>query len=229
MDRENVQLSLDAGSCKPLREIVFETMRNAIISGDLKPGQRLMEVQLAEQLGVSRTPVRESIRKLELEGLVKMVPRKGAYVTPMSISDLREMMEIRRALENLSAELAAKNATEEDIKKLHESNKGFESSAMTNNEKGIIDYDIDFHETIYKATGNERLCNMINSLREQMQRVRVEYVHHISDKKPLIGQHQMIIKYIEEHNPEAAAKAASEHIKEAEEDMIVELSKLEME
>ena len=77
-EKEKIKLTLDVSSCKPLREIVFETIRNAIINGDLKPGQRLMEVQLAEQLGVSRTPVRESIRKLELEGLVKRVPRKGA-------------------------------------------------------------------------------------------------------------------------------------------------------
>ena len=180
-EKEKIKLTLDVSSCKPLREIVFETIRNAIINGDLKPGQRLMEVQLAEQLGVSRTPVRESIRKLELEGLVKMVPRKGAYVTPMSIDDLRDMMEIRRALEALSAELAAKNATEEDVKKLEESNRGFEESALKNDEEGIINYDIAFHETIYRATGNERLIQMINSLREQMQRVRVEYVHHIED------------------------------------------------
>ena len=172
-EKEKIKLTLDVSSCKPLREIVFETIRNAIINGDLKPGQRIMEVQLAEQLGVSRTPVRESIRKLELEGLVKMVPRKGAYVTPMSIDDLRDMMEIRRALEALSAELAAKNATEEDVKKLEESNRGFEESALKNDEEGIINYDIAFHEAIYRATGNERLIQMINSLREQMQRVRV--------------------------------------------------------
>ncbi len=101
-----------------------------------------MEVQLAEELGVSRTPVRESIRKLELEGLVKMVPRKGAYVTPMSIKDLQEMMQIRKALETLVAELAAKNATDEEIQKLRESNKGFEESSMKNDEEGIINYDI---------------------------------------------------------------------------------------
>lgn len=222
-EKERMKLSLDVSSCKPLREIVFETIRNAIINGMLKPGQRLMEVQLAEQLGVSRTPVRESIRKLELEGLVKMVPRKGAYVTPMSLEDLQEMMEIRRALEALSAELAAKNATSEDIKRLEESNRGFEESALKNDEAGIIDYDIEFHEAIYKATGNERLVQMINSLREQMQRIRVEYVHHIDDKTPLIGQHQKIIDNIAQHQTEAASEAASAHIQMTEEDMVAVL------
>ncbi|MEF9917858.1 MAG: GntR family transcriptional regulator [Eubacterium sp.] len=222
-EKDKIILTLDVSSCKPLREIVFETIRNAIVIGELKPGQRLMEVQLAEQLGVSRTPVRESIRKLELEGLVKMVPRKGAYVTPMSIDDLRDMMEIRRALEALSAELAAKNATVEDIEQLKKSNKGFEESALKNDESGIIEYDIKFHETIYKATHNEKLCQMINSLREQMQRIRVEYVHHIEDKTPLIGQHQIIIENIEKHQEEEASVSASNHIKITEKDMVAVL------
>ncbi|MDO4287963.1 MAG: GntR family transcriptional regulator [Eubacterium sp.] len=225
MENEKVELSLDMSSCKPLREIVFETIRNAIINGDLKPGQRLMEVQLAEQLGVSRTPVRESIRKLELEGLVKMVPRKGAYVTPMSIEDLKDMMEIRRALEALAAELAAKNANDADVKKLRESNKDFEEAACANDETGIINHDIAFHETIYEATGNKRLCQMINSLREQMQRVRVEYVHHVEDKRSLTGQHQRIIDNIEKHLPAEASAAAAEHIHLAELDMVAVLEK----
>ena len=73
---------------KPLRDIVFETLRTAILEGGLKPGERVMEVQLAEKLGVSRTPVREAIRKLELEGLLVMIPRKGAYVADVSIKDV---------------------------------------------------------------------------------------------------------------------------------------------
>lgn len=209
---EKKGLSLDISSCKPLREIVFETIRCAIITGDLQPGQRLMEVQLAEQMGVSRTPVRESIRKLELEGLVKMVPRKGVYVTPMSVNDLKEMMEIRRALEGLAAELAATNATKEEIEKLYEANKRFGESAMENDEAGIIKHDMEIHETIYKASNNVKLLTMINSLREQMQRFRAEYVHRIEDKTPLVNQHMEIIKRIENRERTKANIAACEHI-----------------
>lgn len=205
-------LSLDISSCKPLREIVFETVRRAIITGELKPGQRLMEVQLAEEMGVSRTPVRESIRKLELEGLVKMVPRKGAYVTPMSVNDLREMMEIRRALEGLAAELAAVNATQEEIDQLYFANRRFGEAALKNDEEGIINYDMDIHEIIYKASGNVKLLQMINSLREQMQRFRAEYVHRIEDKNPLVNQHMEIIKKIEARDRVSANAAACEHI-----------------
>ena len=110
------KLNLD--EYKPLRDVVFENLREAIVEGRLKPGQRLMEVQLAEQLGVSRTPVREAIRKLELEGLVVMLPRKGAYVANMSLKDLKDVLEIRASLEGLAASLAAERISDEDIKKL---------------------------------------------------------------------------------------------------------------
>ena len=100
---------------KPLRDVVFENLREAILEGELKPGQRLMEVQLAEQLGVSRTPVREAIRKLELEGLVIMLPRKGAYVANMSLKDIIDVLEIRASLEGLAASLAAQRMSSDDI------------------------------------------------------------------------------------------------------------------
>ena len=99
------KLNLD--EYKPLRDVVFESLREAILEGKLSPGQRLMEVQLAEQLGVSRTPVREAIRKLELEGLVVMLPRKGAYVADISLKDLVDVLEIRASLEGL---ISRKNA-----------------------------------------------------------------------------------------------------------------------
>lgn len=212
MQEEKKRLNLDISSCKPLREIVFETIRCAIITGELKPGQRLMEVQLAEEMGVSRTPVRESIRKLELEGLVKMVPRKGAYVTPMSVNDLKEMMEIRRALEGLAAELAAGNATKEQVEALYAANQRFGEAALKNDEEGIIKYDRDIHEIIYAASGNMKLLQMINSLREQMQRFRAEYVHRIEDKIPLVNQHMEIIRGIESGERVTANSAACEHI-----------------
>jgi len=212
MSEEKKGLSLDISSCKPLREIVFETIRGAIITGELQPGQRLMEVQLAEEMGVSRTPVRESIRKLELEGLVKMVPRRGAYVTPMSVNDLKEMMEIRRALEGLAAELAALNATAEEIAKLYAANQRFGESAMANDEEGIIKNDMAIHDIIYRASGNKKLLTMINSLREQMQRFRAEYVHRIEDKTPLVNQHMEIIRKIESGESAMAKALAGEHI-----------------
>ena len=97
----------------PLRDVVFHTLRNAILKGELQPGERLMEIQLAQKLGVSRTPVREALRKLELEGLVLMMPRKGAVVADITIQDLEDVLEVRTALEELAVQKACDTITEE--------------------------------------------------------------------------------------------------------------------
>ena len=99
---DKMKFSLSIDSYKPLRDIVFEALREAILSGSLAPGERLMEIQLAEDMGVSRTPVREAIRKLELEGFVVMIPRKGTYVAGLSMKQMSEVFEVRAALEELA-------------------------------------------------------------------------------------------------------------------------------
>ena len=104
----------------PLRDVVFNTLRQAILRGELKPGERLMEIQLANKLGVSRTPIREAIRKLELEGLVLMIPRKGAEVAEITEKSLRDVLEVRRALEELAVELVCEKITDEQIQDLNE-------------------------------------------------------------------------------------------------------------
>ena len=115
MTKERKLLPIVLDGYKPLRDVVFETLRDAIITQVLKPGERLMEIQLADEMGVSRTPVREAIRKLELEGLVIMVPRKGAYVAGVSMKDIHEVYEVRAALEMLAVSLAAERITDEEL------------------------------------------------------------------------------------------------------------------
>ena len=104
----------------PLRDVVFKTLRQAILKGDLAPGERLMEIQLANQLGVSRTPIREAIRKLELEGLVIMIPRRGAEVAKITEKDLKDVLEVRTSLEELAIGLACERITDEKIERLKE-------------------------------------------------------------------------------------------------------------
>ena len=106
-------ISLKMDEYLPLRDVVFNTLRNAILTGELSPGERLMEIKLADKLGVSRTPIREAIRKLELEGLVVNTPRKGAEVANISPEDLRDVLEVRRSLEVLAITLACEKMTEE--------------------------------------------------------------------------------------------------------------------
>ena len=102
----------------PLRDVVFNTLRKAILRGELKPGERLMEIQLANKLGVSRTPIREAIRKLELEGLVLMIPRKGAEVAQITEKNMQDVLEVRKALEELSVQLACERITPEQVEEM---------------------------------------------------------------------------------------------------------------
>jgi len=142
---------------KPLREIVFEYLRQSIVEGKLEPGKRLMEIQMAEQLGVSRTPIREAIRKLELEGLVVMVPRKGAYVADVSIKDVLEVLEVRMVLEGLAASLAAERMSDSEIDELATICDEFENCYKNDDIEGMIEKDVDFHDCIFNATGNNKL------------------------------------------------------------------------
>ena len=120
----NLKLSFD--EYIPLRDIVFKTLREAIITGELKSGERLMEIKLANEMGVSRTPVREAIRKLEQEGLVILTARKGAEVAPINATDLKEVLEIRKTLEGLACQKACMNATDKDIEELEKTNREIE-------------------------------------------------------------------------------------------------------
>ena len=176
----------------PLRDVVFNTLRQAILKGELEPGERLMEIQLAERLGVSRTPIREAIRKLELEGLVLMVPRKGAEVASISEKSLREVLEVRRSLEELAIELACQKITQEQIQELEAAEAVFAEAVQKGDPMTIAESDESYHDVIYQATGNGRLVQILNNLREQMYRYRVEYLKDIAVRRTLAEEHRSI-------------------------------------
>lgn len=201
---------------KPLRDVVFENLRSAILEGKLKAGQRLMEVQLAEQLGVSRTPIREAIRKLELEGLVVMLPRKGAYVANMSFKDLIDVLEVRASLEGLAAYLTAERRSEEDIVKLEKLAKEFEVCVREADIEGVLKKDVEFHEKIFSVANNKKLYQLITSLWEQVHRFRVTYVSNYEASLSLVEEHNRILEAIKSGNSELAKECAKEHIEKAE-------------
>lgn len=213
MDSLN-KLNLD--NYKPLRDVVFENLRTAILEGNLKAGQRLMEVQLAEQLGVSRTPIREAIRKLELEGLVVMLPRKGAYVANMSFKDLIDVLEIRATLEGLAASLAAERRNDEDVIKLEKVAKEFEEGVRNADIEVVLKKDVEFHENIFLMANNKKLYHLITSLWEQVHRFRVMYVSNNEASLSLVDEHKRILDAIKNGDCELAKKYATEHIELAE-------------
>jgi len=205
---------------KPLREVIFNTLREAIILGELKPGERLMEVQLAEKMGVSRTPVREAIRKLELEGLVVMAPRKGAHVADLSVKDIMDVLEVRSTLDGLASSLAASRITEDEIKEMLHLHNQFVSYVEKENHQGQIKKDVEFHDIIYRASRNDKLIQIANNLREQVQRFRVIYIKDYSSSKNLVREHRELCDAIISRNPELAMKVAQQHIKNQEEAII---------
>lgn len=204
----------------PLRDVVFNTLRKAILTGELQPGERLMEIHLANQLGVSRTPIREAIRKLELEGLVIMVPRRGAEVAQITEKDLKDVLEVRRALDALCAELACDRITEEGKRQLKEACTEFEKATSTGDVTTIAEADVKLHDIIVAATENRRLIQLINNLSEQMYRYRFEYIKDENQHNHLVDEHRMIYEGIIEHDKEKAAQAARVHIDNQEKSII---------
>ncbi|SMB89442.1 transcriptional regulator, GntR family [Thermanaeromonas toyohensis ToBE] len=205
---------------KPLREIVFETLREAIITGQLKAGERLMEVQLAEEMGVSRTPVREAIRKLELEGFVVMIPRKGAYVADISTKDIADVFEIRAALEALAAALACERITEEELEELERLLVRVAECVEKNDLETLIQVDTQFHDVLYRASRNDRLVQIINNLREQIQRFRTTSLATPGRMRETLEEHKALVEAIAARNVELAQRLAQEHIENAENRML---------
>ena len=206
-------LTLNMNAYLPLRDVVFQTLREAILRGELKPGERLMELQLAAQLGVSRTPIREAIRMLEQEGLAVTMPRKGAEVAKMTLKGMEDVLEIREALDILACQLACDRISDELLVVLEEKKKAFEASLETKDVKVIADADISFHDVIYEATGNPKLIALLSNLREQIYRYRVEYLKAVDSYPILIKEHDDIYQALVKHNRQDATVAIREHVK----------------
>ena len=201
----------------PLREVVFNTLRQAILRGELKPGERLMEIALANRLGVSRTPVREAIRMLELEGLVIMIPRRGAQVAQITEQDLNDVLEVRLGLEELAVRFACERITDEEIKALGLAVKEFEKKMSNNELSAQAEADVKFHEIIYGATHNQRLVQIINNIREQMYRYRIEYLKDVESRKTLVKEHYEICDALKRRDAESAVEKMCIHIRNQQE------------
>lgn len=214
----------------PLRDVVFNTLRKAILSGQLKPGERLMEVHLANKLGVSRTPIREAIRKLELEGLVVMIPRKGAEVAKITEKSLKDVLEVRRALDALIAELACERITDEQLEMLKLAGEEFAKSTKSirgipADTAAIARADVHFHDIIMEATGNARLTSLVNNLAEQMYRYRFVYLMDEEIHPKLVKEHEEIYDAIMKRDTKAALMAVTTHIDNQEKAIIAHIRK----
>ncbi len=210
----DTNFNINTNEYLPLRDVVFNTLRDAILTGKLVPGERLMENQLAEKLGVSRTPVREALRMLELENLVELVPRKGAQVLDMSEKDIVNILEVRSALEGLATALACKKMTQEDLQQMKNLEEDFEKAVAENDVERFVDIDEDFHDMIFAATENDKLVNIFRNLRIQLYRYRMAQAkNNETSMSTIVAHHRSIIRAIENHDGEEGASIAQGHIK----------------
>ena len=206
-------LTLNMDAYLPLRDVVFNTLREAILKGELKPGERLMELQLAAKLGVSRTPIREAIRMLEQEGLAVTIPRKGAEVADITEKSLRDVLEVRKALEELAVQLACEKITQEELEELEQAGENFKKVLKRSKDiTEVAEADVRFHDVIYMATDNQKLIHLLNKLREQMYRYRVEYLKNPDVHEQLTQEHEEIVYHIKRREKVEATAVTCQHI-----------------
>lgn len=215
-------LNFDLQNHRPLREIVYEQLKLQILTGQITPGTRMMEVELAEVMGVSRTPVREAIRKLEKEGLVTIEPRRGAYASDISIKDMVDTLEVREDLESLAAYLAAQCMKEEQVDELAKITDGYSDAIHNCDTEKMIHYDELFHKCVVAGTGNKTLIQISETVQELALRFRYLYYDDFSRYGSMPAEHQHIVDAIRAGDANAAKEAASTHVKRLKEFMATE-------
>ena len=205
-------IDFDINSHRPLREIVYEELRELILTGKIKPGTRMMEIELAEDMGVSRTPIREAIRKLEKEGLLTIEPRKGAYASEVSIKDMVDILEVRGNLDGLSAYYAAERMTELEKKELLLVSQSFDQAVADGNMAEMIRNDTKFHHLIVDSSRNNHLISMVGQLQELVLRFRYIYYKDFKRAEEMPAEHNRIYEAIASGRGENAREEAFKHI-----------------
>ena len=203
-----------------LRGRVFKKLREDILSGRYHENDELREAAIGEELGVSRTPVREAFRQLELEGLIRIVPNKGAYVTGISTSDVADIYEIRSLLEGLCARWATKRMTKEKIDEMEEIILLSEFHLSKGHIEQLIELDNRFHSVLYDACGSKRLIHMLKDFHQYVQKERQQTLSDLERSRQAVTEHKNIMEAIREGDAQLAEKLADEHICNAYKNMV---------
>ena len=223
----NSDFTIEFNEYMPLKELVFTTLKKAILKGELQPGDRLMELQLAEKMGVSRTPIREAIHKLSKEGLVTLIPRKGAEVAGISRKMLVDVLQVRMNLEKMAFELAFENIGEAELKKLEKYHEEFKAAVNAGDILKMTESDESFHFVIYDAADNNKLREILENLKENMYRYRLEYLRNADCRNTLISEHDAMVKSIRNHDLQSGLRFVECHISNQEKAVLLKLSQEE--
>lgn len=210
----------DAPDKYSLRGRVFRKLREDILNGKYQENDELREAAIAEELSVSRTPVREAFRQLELEGLIRIVPNKGVYVTGISASDVADIYEIRSLLEGLCARWATEKITKEKIEALEEIILLSEFHLSKEHYDQLIELDNRFHMNLYEACESKMLIHLLKDFHQYVQKERQQTLSSHERSAAAVAEHKSIMEAIRDGNAQRAEKLADEHICNAYKNMV---------
>lgn len=195
-----------------LRGRVYHKIRDDILSGIYKDNEELREVAIGEELGVSRTPVREAFRQLELEGLIQIIPNKGAYVTGITVKDVQDIYMMRSKLEGLAARWAVDNISKEQMDEMEENIYLSEFHASKGHMEQIANLDNRFHEILYEACDSKMLEHQLRDFHEYVLRVRKRTLSEYNRSAASTEEHKEIMEAIKAKDADRAELAANRHI-----------------
>ncbi len=198
---------------KPLREQVYDQLKRRILTGKIRPGTRMMEIELAEDLGVSRTPVREAVRELGKEGLVTIEPRRGNFASEISVKDMIDILTVREDLDALAAYLASSRITKGEEQKLLELTDRYAAAIEAGDMDTMIRADEAFHKRIARLSGNKTLAQIVSTVQTQVLRFRYLYYEDLANYKNMPAEHREIIEALMSGDSEHARSIAFDHVR----------------
>ncbi len=208
-----------------LRQRIFRQIQNDILNGIYEPGENLIETKLSEELGVSRTPVREALRQLELEGLVQSIPNKGVTVKGVSSDDIQDIYTIRMLIEGLASRWAAEKITAEELEELKEAVDLEEFYTMKSDYRQLLKLDTRFHDIIYKASKSMPLMHTLSTFHHYIQKARKISMSSAKRASEVLIEHKAIMQAIIDKDAARAEKLTIEHVKNASENLLRQSTK----
>ncbi len=212
---EQVIEAFSVGNVKPIRDIVYGQLRKEILEGKIQSGERIIEKEYADRFNISRTPVREALRKLEIEGFVEYIPRKGVIVKRFTLKDVEEIYEIRKSLESLAIKSAIKHIDEKYMAILKDTVEQMDVLDKKGDIEGVFNVCKSFNNIILQISSMPRLMDMINNLQEYLERFRKVTLSKDSRRLDAIREHREIFEAIIEKDIEKAQRLNEEHLDKA--------------
>jgi len=203
-----------------IRRKIYNFIREQILSGEIQPHQHLIEAKIARDIGTSRTPVREALHSLELEGLIESIPRVGYVVKPVSEQEVEEICEIRMAIEGVAARWAIEKAHKKMVEELEENISLSDEKVSNGDVKSFVDLDARFHEIIARFSGSKRLLELAQTLRRHMLRYRIQSIYSADNVLRAIEGHKGIVQAIKKRDLEEVNKAIRHHMEQSKRDVL---------